>query len=119
MTQWAYLTWFPEHGANLVHPEDISKLGSGVQGLLGTVSFAAEGWASFAFGEHIVRVQDNLPKSCAPPEFAYGQVVQSVPPRSHIQGPVRLILWHFKKGTPFFFIGSSHSRYSAYELRAV
>jgi hypothetical protein len=118
MLQWAYLTWFPEHGAQLVHPQDISALGVGVQGLVGVVSPSSDGWASFAFGERAVRVRPELTHPCAAPTFTYGQLVRSVPPRTPVEGPVRLIQWHFKDAAAFFLVGSGSSRYFAHELHA-
>lgn len=118
MIQWAYLTWFPEHKAQLVHPQDIAALGVGVQGLVGVVSPSSNGWVLFTFGERTVRVQPELTHACTAPGFTYGQVVRSVSPRTPVEGPVRLIQWHFKDAAPFFLVGTSSSRYSAHELRA-
>ncbi len=118
MNDWGYVNWSPELGQLLVHPDDVSLFGSGVQGLLGIVTPDQDGWVSFRFGESSARIKQQLIHPCAAPVFSYGQLVQAQPPRTPFAGEIRAIQWHFKHNEPFFLVGPKHSRYFSHELHA-
>jgi hypothetical protein len=117
MKTWAYLTWFPEHGASLVHGSDRAALGSGIQGLIGGFELGADGWYAFTFREQQVRVRVEALTPCNEPAFKYGEEVRALPPRTAVLATVAEIRWHFKEQTHFFLLsGKNSSRYWAHEF---
>lgn len=118
MKEWAYFTWFPEHGLTTLHPQDAEKLRSGVQGQLGITYHEEEGWVSFLFGESLVRLRPELLHPCPSPAFSCGQIVQTVPPRSPFIGRIQTIQWHFKRSEPIFILRGKTSNYFTHELLA-
>lgn len=116
-TRWAYVNWFPDDGAEAVHPDDVAYLLPGVQGKLGVVLQERDGWIPVAFGTELVRVKAGVLNSCASPEFGYGQTVSTVPPRSPVTGQIVDIRWHFKQQVAVFHIGAARSQYLAHELQ--
>lgn len=117
MNEWAYLTWFPEHGARLVHADDMSMLGSGIQGVVGEIEGNEGAWCVFRFEQRRVRVHSNLLTRCSAPAFRTGEAVRAVAPRTAVAGQIGSIRWHFKQHRAYFLLdGKRHSRYWADEL---
>jgi len=106
MNQFGYLTWFPEHGLHLIHPDDIERCGDGVQGVVGSAVLAPDGWVCFSFGATSVRVQSQLITPYQRPKFAYGQLVTALPPRSEFTGPIEWIKWHYEQ-RELYYLGAS------------
>ena len=118
MKEWAYFTWFPGHGLNMIHPHNQAKFTSGVQALLGTTYPEEEGWVPFSIGEYLVRLRPEVLHRCPAPAFSYGQLVHAVPPRSPFIGHIMAIQWHYKRSEPIFFLCGKKGRYFTHELHA-
>jgi hypothetical protein len=116
--QWAYINWFPEDGAHLIHAEDVERLLPAVQGRVGVLLPAQGDWIPVAFGMDVVRVNVKVLHSCLPPEFSYGQTVSTLPPRSPRIGKIVEIGWHFDRQVPIFYVGVQRIRYLAHELKS-
>ncbi len=98
----AILTWFPEHGIEKIHGDDIDILGSGVSGLVVPYRGIEEGWALVEIIHDIVRVAPSLLKETEEPKYKLGALVQTKPPRTKRKGIVSVIIWHFEKGMPIY-----------------
>lgn len=118
---WLLYPWFEEHGASLVHAEDLaafrklSPYGKVFQWV------EAEGdWTTTAYGEQRFRVRPSLAMPVAAPSFRVGQTVLV---RRH-QRAARIVevQWHYLRERPFFLVEAAgrrvKTRYWAEDLEA-
>lgn len=120
---WALLTWFPEHGIEKIHPDDIAIFSNGIQGHVVKVVHEDNIWATVYLVSHVVRVSPSLLKPCSEPAFKIGDVIKTIPPRTERNGSILAITWHLKQNEPIFYIESDgkqiKARYFARELQSI
>lgn len=100
--KWAILTWFPEHGVEKVHGDDIEILENGVSGLVVPSRGIEQGWETVEIIHDLVRVDQSLLKFIDEPKYKLGDLVETKPPRTIRKGIVNSINWHFEKGVPIY-----------------
>ena len=118
--KWARVTWFPEHGAEKVHADDIELFGDGIQGYVVAIISEEEKWVVIELNGERVRVDKSLVIECKEPQFKLGDFVKTKPPRTKKKGVVSNITWHFEKSEPLYFLTVSgqqlKSRYLTKEI---
>lgn len=117
---WAKITWFPEHGVEKIHSDDIELFGSGVQGIVVPVLNEESDWIIVKLKNEHVRVDSTLLSDCPEPKYKLGDPVKTKSPRTIETGVVTSIVWHFSKNEPMYFLTinskESDSRYYTNEL---
>ncbi|MGG5872623.1 DUF6960 family protein [Pseudomonas peli] len=118
--EWAIFTWFPEHGAEKIHGDDIDLLANGVQGRIVKVLGKDENWVIINFHTDAIRVEESSLIETPEPKFKLGDFVKTTPPRTEKNGVVSLVSWHYTKKKPYYLLTTnsieSHSRYLEHEL---
>jgi hypothetical protein len=117
---WAIFTWFPEHGTEKIHGDDIDLLASGVQGRVVQVLGKDVNWLIINFGLDAIRVSESSLNEIPEPKFKLGDFVKTIPPRTERNGVVSLVSWHYAKNQPYYFLTThgiqTHSRYFEHEI---
>lgn len=109
--QWVLYPWFQEHGAQLIHPDDLERLKT--LGAYGTVfkQLGTDGqYTVLSAKRQTVRVLPDLIVKVPRPAFDYGQQVR-VAGQDRI-GVVEEIGWHHKLSRPFFLLAIGGKRQS-------
>src|SRR5688500_17355254 len=100
--KWGIYPWFPEHGIDLIHPDDRD------QELLGaTVREVINDDADYLFlqaGEKHLRAKPGFFMPVQAPKFVYGEQVRTRPPRTVRDCIVVGIAWHMKRQEPMYFL---------------
>jgi hypothetical protein len=110
--RWVLYPWFQEHGASLIHPEDLERLEQ--LGPYGTVwkRLGTDGEYTVLTARHqTVRVRPDLIVEVPALAFDYGQEVRLI--AKDLTGVVEEIGWHHKHSRPFYLLsigGKRHSR---------
>ncbi len=123
-TGWGFYRWVPPLGPEYIHPEDRPIVEARWPvGHLCQVAGRDGEYLLIRYGGGEFRGKPELFEPTAAPRYGYGDVVQTLPPRTPRVGIVRVVIWHSKRGCPYFLLnGNSErrsSRYWAEELEGV
>jgi hypothetical protein len=104
--------WFPEHGAELVHPDDLEAFTRlNPAGRVFAVMRRAD-WIVLSLGGSEYRVRGNLLQPVPPPRHWIGDEVSFVSKGVVHRGTVREVRWHFRDDAPFYFLSANGKRLS-------
>lgn len=106
---WGLYPWFAEHGAELVHPDDLEGFQALMPyGKLFQVAAQEGEFLALRYGDERFRVRPGeLFQPRPAPAFAFGDAVQ-VPKKG--PGTVAAIEWHHQRQAPLFFVAVDGKR---------
>jgi hypothetical protein len=117
-TRWGLYPWFPEDGADKVHPQDLDALRSlGPYCRVFEVAAGESPYVVLIYGIQRFRVVPDLVQEVEPPQLRIGDEVLL---SSGAHATVRDIRWHHKRAEPFFLVDvggrTTSKRYWANDL---
>jgi hypothetical protein len=118
---WGLYPWFEEHGAQLVHSEDLGEFRKlSPYGKVFLRTGEEDGFIRLAYGERTFRVKPDLFRPVAPVSFPIGTRVTIR--GKDVEAVVDSIQWHQRDAKPIYYLrrdGKLDSRrYSADDLSA-
>ena len=103
ITKWTLYPWFEEHGAELIHPDDISRFRQlRPYGKVFAVVGEEGNYIILQFGENSFRVMPDLMSAVSAPAFFFGQTVEISGKTTF--GTVVEVCWHHGQQKPFFYL---------------
>src|ERR1043166_2187025 len=98
MRTWGLYIWYPDHGKDLIHPDDLATMIASSPTYAVWEVVGQEGpYLILEYGPKRVRVKPKLFKTVPAPAFRLTQPVVTRSPRSARTGVVRAIGWHLKR----------------------
>jgi Family of unknown function (DUF6960) len=121
---WGLYPWFPEHGFDLIHPDDREAVkASFPYGKVWHVIGGDGDYLLLAASTWQFRAKPALFESVSPPKFPYGARVRTRPPRTVRECVVVGIGWHNKRQESYYLLEENGKRlsrrYWAAELEAM
>ena len=102
---WGLYPWFPEHGEQMIHPNDVSiviALSPYIR--VFELVDVDEDYLVLSYGDCTFRVRPNLFHEVEQPIKRIGDIVQVESKGEIVTGLIVEVQWHYKKNKPFYFI---------------
>jgi len=104
--------WFPEHGLELVHPDDLAAFSAIRPSSKVFECVARNDYLTLRYAGKQFRVRPDLFKSVSAPRFSYGERVLASHNGKKSLGIVVDIEWHHKDGTCIYYLAFDGKRSS-------
>jgi hypothetical protein len=104
--EFGLFNWFPEHGADLVHPDDREAFAClpPAGRVFGVAQHA--GWIMLSLGASHYRVRGHLLRPVPPPGHWIGDQVVFTSGGKTLMGAVREVHWHIRDEWPFYLLSA-------------
>lgn len=103
--KWGLYQWFEEHGVEMIHPDDVDEIRHIIpNGKVFECVGNQDNYLTIRYRDRCFRVRPSLFKTVPRPAKVFGEVVRLKKGGELISGTVCDIMWHFKKGEPFYFV---------------
>ncbi|MDQ1812282.1 hypothetical protein RBA41_03105 [Massilia sp. CCM 9210] len=110
-SQFALYNWFPERGADLVHPDDLAAFAAiPPAGLVFGVESGGAGWVLLDAGQASFRVRPDLLQPLPAPRYWVGEHVRFIKSGVPQRGVVARVGWHFKEAAPMYYVSQDGKR---------
>jgi hypothetical protein len=103
--RWGLYPWFPEHGEEYVHPEDVNAFRLLFPyGKAFAVLAEEDSYVVLQYGNARFRVKPDLLKPISAPANSFGEKVRVVSHGEDVTGTVSDIQWHFERAEPYYLL---------------
>ncbi|MDQ1920683.1 DUF6960 family protein [Massilia pseudoviolaceinigra] len=110
-SRFALYNWFPEDGADLVHPDDLAAFAAmGPPATVFGVGADAAGWVLLDAGQASFRVRADLLRPLPAPRYWVGDTVRFIKSGVPQRGIVARVGWHFKEAAPMYYVSQDGKR---------
>ena len=110
MEKWGIYPWHIEHGAELIHPDDLEAFRKETNSSKVFECMEEGDYITLRYNGNRYRVKDKLFKPVPTPKYTFGEIVRVK--KSEEEAVITDIMWHYDKQEHFYFIAVRGKRKS-------